>query len=192
MATELTLESIGLDQDKLAERLVDRLAQNMLTSIGYDPDGDEWFGTSPFASKLNQMVKARLDQVVTDLADRHVLPRVNELVENLVLQQTNQWGEKVGQPVTFKEYLCQRAEAYMQEPVNYDGKTKGENGGFSWSQRSTRIAYMVDKHLHYEIENAMKSAFAALNSSVAKGLHAATLAAINEVTGRLKVTVASK
>lgn len=189
MANELTLESIGLDQDKLAEKLVDRLAQNMLTSIGYDENGDDWFGASPFAGKLDKMVKARLDQIVTELADKHVLPRVNEIVEGLVLQQTNQWGEKVGKTVTFIEYLTQRADAYMQEDVSYEGKTKGESGGFSWSKRSTRVAYMIDKHLHYSIEQAMKAALANVNTSIAKGLEEATKTAIREVTGKLKVKV---
>lgn len=189
--TELTLESLGLDQDKLADKLVDRLAQNMLTSIGYDADGDEWFGTSPFAKKLNDMVKARLDQVVNDLADKHVLPRVNEMVEGLVLQQTNKWGEKVGQPVTFKEYLCARAEAYMQEEVDYQGKPKGTDS-FSWRPRSTRVAYMIDEHLHYSIESAMKDAFTKVNSSIAQGLEKATKQAISEVTSKLTVKVATK
>lgn len=190
MATnELTLEALGLDQDKLAEKLVDRLAQNMLTSIGYDENGDDWFGTSPFASKLNNMVKARLDQIINELADKHVLPRVNEMVEGLVLQQTNQWGEKVGKPVTFIEYLTQRADAYMQEEVNLDGKTKAESGSYSWSKRSTRVAYMIDRHLHYSIESAMKAALANVNSSVAAGLEEATKTAIREVTGKLTVKV---
>lgn len=189
MATEISLDALGLDQDKLAEKLVDRLAQNMLTSIGYDEDGDDWFGTSQFASKLNNMVKARLDQVVTELADKHVLPRVNEMVEGLVLQQTNTWGEKVGKPVTFIEYLTQRADAYMQEEVDFDGKTKGERGGYSWSKRSTRVAYMIDRHLHYSIENAMKAALANVNNSVATGLEEATKTAIREVTSKLTVKV---
>lgn len=192
MTKELTLESLGLDQDKLAEKLVDRLAQNMLTSIGYDEDGDDWFGTSPFARKLNDMVRARLDKVVNDLADKHVLPRVEEMVEGLVLQQTNQWGEKVGKPVTFVEYLTQRAEAYMCEEVSYDGKTKVEANSFSWSKRSTRVAYMIDKHLHYSIERAMTNALADLNNSVAKGLEEATKIAIQEVTNKLTVKVSTK
>lgn len=190
MATsELTLEALGLDQDKLAEKLVDRLAQNMLTSIGYDENGDDWFGTSPFASKLNNMVKARLDQVVNDLADKHVLPRVGAMVEGLVLQQTNSWGEKVGKPITFIEYLTQRAEAYMQEEVSFDGKTKAESGSYSWAKRSTRVAYMIDKHLHYSIESAMKAALANVNNSVAAGLEEATKTAIREVTSKLTVKV---
>lgn len=185
---ELTLEALGLDQEKLAEKLVDRLAQNMLNSIGYDEEGDDWFGTSPFANKLNDMIKDRLDKVVNDLADRHVLPRVNEMVEGLVLQETNQWGEKVGRPITFIEYLTQRAEAYMTEMVDYEGKPKGTNS-FPWTGRTTRVAYMIDEHLHYQIEKAMKEALSSANTSIAKGLHKATLQAINEVTSKLKVEV---
>lgn len=189
---ELTLEALGLDQDKLADKLVDRLAQNMLTSIGYDEEGDEWFGTSPFSKKLNDLVRARLDKIVNDLADKHVLPRVNEMVEGLVLQQTNQWGEKVGKPITFIEYLTQRAEAYMTEEVDHDGKIKKESNSSFYRGRSTRVAYMIDKHLHYEIERAMKAAFQNVNSAVAEGLHAATMKAITEVTSNLKVDVKTK
>lgn len=188
MAQEITLEALGLDQEKLAEKLVDRLAKNMLESIHYDADGDEWFGTSPFAKKLNDMITARLNAIVLELGDKHVLPRVEAMVEGLVLQQTNQWGEKVGKPVTFIEYLTQRAEAYMQEMVDYQGKPKGTDS-FSWSGRSTRVAYMIDKHLHYSIERAMQGALADVNNSVAKGLEEATKIAINEVTSKLKVTV---
>lgn len=191
MTTELTLESLGLDQNKLAEKLVDRLAQNMLTSIGYDEDGDEWFGTSPFAKKLNSMVTARLDKIVNELADKHVLPRVNEMVEGLVLQQTNQWGEKVGKPVTFIEYLTQRADAWMREEVNYDGKTKGQDS-FSWRKSGTRVEYLIDKHLQYSIETAMKAALSEANKSIIGGLEQAVRIKLGEVAEKLKVNVATK
>ena len=45
----------------------------------------------------------------------------------------------------------------MQEEVDYNGKPKGTDS-FSWRPRSTRVAYMVDEHLHYSIERAMKDA----------------------------------
>lgn len=188
MAKEITLESLGLDEDALVEKLVDRIAGNVLQSLRYDEDGDEWFGDSPVAQKLNRMVKDRLDAVVVEMGNKHVLPRVNEMVEGLVLQGTNRWGEKVGKPVTFKEYLCQRAEAYMKEEVDYNGKPKGTDS-FSWRAKSTRVAYMIDKHLHYSIENAMQDAFKQANNSIAEGLEEATKKAINEVTGKLKVSV---
>lgn len=190
-STEISLASLGLDEEKLAEKLVDRLAQNMLTSIGYDEDGDEWFGTSPFANKLNTMVKARLDQIVNDLADKHVLPRVNEMVEGLVLQQTNQWGEKVGQPVTFIEYLTQRAEAWMREEISFDGKTKAQDS-FGWRKYGTRVEYLIDKHLQYSIEKAMKEAVSEANKTIAGGLVDAVKIKLGEIAASLKVDVKTK
>lgn len=189
---ELTLESLGLDQDKLADKLVDRLAQNMLTSIGYDEDGDDWFGTSPFAKKLNDMVKARLDKVVSELADKHVLPRVNEMVEGLVLQQTNQWGEKVGKTVTFIEYLTQRADMWMREEVNYEGKVKGENGSFSWNKKGTRVEFLIDKHLQYNIERAMLAAVGEAHKSITEGLKEAVNIKLGQIAVQLKTEVKAK
>lgn len=189
---ELTLESLGLDQDKLADKLVDRLAQNMLTSIGYDEDGDDWFGTSPFAKKLNDMVKARLDRVVSELADKHVLPRVNEMVEGLVLQQTNQWGEKVGKTVTFIEYLTQRADMWMREEVNYEGKVKGENGSFSWNKKGTRVEFLIDKHLQYNIERAMLAAVGEAHKSITEGLKEAVNIKLGQIAVQLKTEVKAK
>lgn len=188
--TEITLESLGLSQDTLAQKLVDRIAENLLTNLGYDEDGSEWRGDSPFAKKLDKLVKDRLDQIVNEMAEKHVLPKVNELVENMVLQETNKWGEKRGKPVTFKEYLVQRAEAWMVEQVNYDGKPKGSYS-YSWTAASTRVGHMIHKHLHYEIERAMKEAMASANSAIAKGLYEAVRIQINAVAAKLKVEVKS-
>ena len=188
---ELSLESLGLSQEDLASRLVNKLAENLLTSLQYDEEGGQWHGDSAFAKKLDKMVKDRLDKIVNDMAEKHVLPRVNDMVENMVLQETNRWGEKIGKSLTFREYLVQRAEAWMTEQVDYNGKPKGTDG-FSWTARSTRVAHMIHQHLHYEIERAMKEAFAAVNTSVAKGLNEAVRIAINNVTSKLKVQVSTQ
>ena len=188
MTTEISLESLGLSQEALAEKLVDRIAENLLTSLGYDPEGGEWYGSSPFAKKLDKLVKDRLDQIVNQLAEESILPKVNEIVENLCLQETNKWGEKSGAPVTFREYLVHRAEKWMEEQVNYDGKPKGTDS-YSWKASGTRVAYMIHQHLQYEIERAMKEALATANSSIAKGLHEAVRIKINEVAAKLKVDV---
>lgn len=125
--TDLTLESLGLSQEDLAEKLVDRLAENLLTSINYDPEGGDWHSSSPFAKKLDKLVKDRLDQIVNDMAEKHVLPGVTKMVEDMMLQETNKWGEKKGEPVSFREYLVSRADHWMREQVDYKGKSKGDN-----------------------------------------------------------------
>lgn len=191
-ATEgLTLEALGLTQESLAERLVDKLAEGLLSSMDYDEDGHTFRGESPFANKLNRMVKDRLNSLVDDLGAKHVVPKVEEMVEGMVLQQTNQWGEKTGKPVTFIEYLTQRADHWMREEVNYDGKTKGSDS-YSWKKAGTRVEYVIDKHLQYSIETAMKAAISAANQSIIGGLQEAVKIKLAEVAASLKVEVKTK
>lgn len=185
---ELSLENLGLTQEDLATKLVDRIAENLLTGLKYDEDGGEWRSDSPFAKKLDKLIKDRLDTIVNDMANKHVLPVVTSLVENLVLQATNKWGENRGAPVTFKEYLVQRAEAWMTEQVDYQGKAKGTDG-YRGNARGTRVSFMIHQHLDYEIQTAMKAAFATSNASIAKGLHEAVRIALNEVLTKLTVEV---
>lgn len=192
MTEAISLEALGLSQESLADRLVDKLADGLLSSLEYDEDGYTFRGESPFANKLNKMVRERLNEIVEDLGNKHVLPVVSEMVEGLVLQETNKWGEKVGNPVTFKEYLVQRADVYMTEKVNYEGKTKDQAGGYSFNGKQTRVSHMIDKHLHYEIERAMKEAMALATGSIARGLHETVRTKINEVCAGLKVEVKTK
>ena len=51
---------------------------------------------------------------------------------------------------------------------------------------------MIHKHLHFEIEKAMKDAFSKLNSAVAKGLHETVRIQLNEVLKNLRVDVKTK
>lgn len=192
MTDTLTLESLGLSQDSLADRLVDKLAEGLLSSLDYDEDGHTFRGESPFANKLNRMVKDRLDALVDELGTKHVLPKVEEMVEGMVLQQTNQWGEKTGKPATFIEYLTQRADHWMREEVNYDGKTKDQDSGYNFRKAGTCVSYLIDKHLQYSIETAMKAAVATANQSIIGGLQEAVKIKLAEVAASLKVEVKTK
>lgn len=188
-ATAITLESLGLDRDEITNRIIDRIVDRALNGYDYDEDGEEIStGPSKFLAAVQARVKERVDRAVEEIAAKHVLPNVATYLESLCLQETNRWGEKIGRPVTFIEYIVGRAEAYMTEQVDYSGKPKGTDS-FGWAARSTRVAYMIHQHLHHQIETAMKSALAQLNSSVAKGLHETVRIQINEVLAKLKVEV---
>lgn len=187
----ITLESIGLSQDALAERVVDKLVEGLTTSLDYDEEGGEFRCASPFARKLNDMVKARIDVIVNDIGEKHILPRVTEMVENMVLQETNKWGEKVGQPVTFVEYMTQRADAWLREEVDYNGKTKGQDS-FGWRKSGTRVQHMIDQHLQYTVKTAMEKAVSGANQSIVGGLKQAVSIALDEVAQKLKVEIKTK
>lgn len=188
MSMELTLESLGLSRDEIIERVVGRLAESLLeTWVPGDEDDEGGTVQTQFAKMLERKVLERVNVAVEEIAGRHVLPHVADYVETLSLQETSKWGEKKGVPLTFVEYLVARAEAYLREEVNYDGKVKGQDS-YSWSKAGTRIAYMVNKHLQYSIQTAMETALKNANVAIVGGIEDAVKIKLDEVAASLKVT----
>jgi hypothetical protein len=185
----LTLESLGFSKEDLQERVIDQICSQVLSGKTYDEDGNEEWSDSQFKRKLDERIKAQVEASISAMAAAHVLPNVGQYIENLMLQETNKWGEAKGTKVTFVEYLVQRAEAYIQEQVDYDGKSKSEKDSYNWSGRTTRIAYLVNAHLHYHIETAMKEALKNANSVIVGGIEAAAKAGLQQALAGLKVAV---
>jgi hypothetical protein len=59
-------------------------------------------------------------------------------------------------------------------------------------KHSTRITYLVNHHLQYSIETAMKKALANANSSIVQGIEGAVKIALANATAALQVTVKTK
>lgn len=188
-----SLEALGITPEELINRIVDKATGDLLTSVSYNYDNDEEFTTqSTLAKKLDKKIKDHIDAKVSELADKHILPRVTEMIENITIAKTNTWGERTGEKYTFIEYLTKCAENYMTAEVNYEGKTKDQTSGYSFTKSGTRVAVMIDKHLHYSIETAMKNALAQANSTIATGLQGAVKIALENATEKLKVAVTTK
>ena len=192
------LNLLGMTQEELQHRVVDRAAEMMLktTVLAYDSDTggeyEEQYET-PLTKRLSAIIKERIDAKFTKLADASILPRVTEMLENLTMQETNKWGEKKGERVTFVEYLVQRAENYLREEVDYDGHAKAEcRDSYNWSASTTRVAHLVHKHLHVSVERAMKIALENANSAIVGGLKDAVVAALEGVAKKLKVEVSTR
>lgn len=182
----LTLESLGLTREEIIDRVVERIADRLLREHAIDEDGDDDALPSPMAKLLERKVAQRVSDAIDAIAGRHVLPNVAAYVETLILQETNKWGEKKGTPMTFVEYLVSRADAYLREEVNYDGKTRGADS-YSWKASGTRIAWMVHKHLQHSIQIAMERALKDANSAIVGGLEQAVKIKLAEVLASLKV-----
>lgn len=183
----ITIESLGISKEELADRVVQRVAGALLSTVVQGED-DESEISSPFAQAMRDRVKQKIDEAIDEIAGRNVIPNVATYVENLCLQETNKWGEKVGKPVTFTEYLVARAENYLTEEVSYEGKTKGQDN-FNWRKAGTRISYMVDRHLQYSIQLAMEQALKDANSVIVGGIEGAVKIKLKEVADQLKVKV---
>lgn len=175
-----TLQALGLTEQDVLNKLVDRLIEQ------YSPTHDDI--NSEFESRLQKAVRDRIDKSIGDVIESHVKPRIAEMTSAIVLQTTNEWGEKSGKALTFTEFLVQRVDAFIREKVNYEGKARTEANGYSWNESTTRIAHMIHEHLKYNISRAMEQALGNVNSSVRKGLEEAVTVALNNI----KVTVDTK
>jgi hypothetical protein len=179
---------LGLSKEELQERVIESLCDRLLSGRGGE-DGDTFYD-SPMKRALDKAIHAHIDGAVAKMAEEHVLPRVTEMVENITLQATNQWGEKKGEPMSFVEYMVQRADAYLREEVDYEGQSKEEKrDSYGWKKYGTRAAALVHKHLHYRVEEAMKAALANANHAIVGGLEETVKIKLQEVAAALKVEV---
>lgn len=186
-----TLEALGFTKEEIADRIIDRAVAQLLQATAEDEDGFSYGVPSTFASKIDKVIREKIDAAVIKVGDEFIEPRITAMVEGHVLQKTNEWGERRGEPVSFTEYLVQRAEAYMTEQVNYEGKAQKESGSYSFTAKGTRVAYMIDKHLHYSIDTAMRKALQEANTTIGKGLSEAVNTAIKNITVNVKTEVKS-
>lgn len=189
--TELTtaqLQALGISRDDIIEKVIDRCVDSLMSTQYFDQeDGSPYRAKSDVEKRITELCRKRVDEKVQQIADAHILPFVSERIEKLTLQKTNQWGEKAGAPVTFVEYLVARADSYLTEMVNYEGKSKDEVGSYSFSGTQSRITHMINKHLHYSIETAMKNAVQHVNAALSKGLQETVKTKIDEIVSSLKI-----
>lgn len=181
---------LGITPEEMRELIIERAADKIAAqALGDDYDQD-------IETRVERKVRGAMDAAVAFAIDKaiaaHVDPFISGELEKIVFQRTNEWGEKKGEPQSFREYIIARADAYLTEPVSYEGKSKSEAGGFSWAKSTTRVAFMVDKHLQFHIESAMRAALADANSKIAGGLNEAVKHALAEASAKLKVAVTTK
>ncbi len=178
---EFTCEQIGITQEELQERVVAGLVDKILGSKA-DDDEDNHIRLTVL-EEAQQIIVGAINDKVDAIAAAHILPRIEAMIEGLVLQQTNQWGEKKGEPVTFIEYLIERAEAYMTAPVDFEGRAKGEvSYGSSWKSKTSRIAFMIDRHLQYSIEHALDAVLKDANAVIKGGIEEAVKIKLKEIS----------
>lgn len=192
--SEITLESLGLTKEEIQKRIVERICDGLMEDqLRYDGEGEsESWRTTPFAKALDKRIKEHIDAKVSALFEAHVIGKVEAMVHGLTLQKTNDWGEPKAEPITFVQYLIQRAERYMTEQVDYEGRSKGKNHYGSWNAQGTRITHIVEKYLHFHIEQAMKTILEHGNATLVEGIEKTVSIKLAEISKKLKVEVKTR
>ena len=146
----MMLKELGLTKDALTEMVVDRLVEQALTSLHMDDEGNAFARGSSLDDRLRKTVVDQINIAIENAANKHLAPRVQEIVENVNFQETNQWGEKKGtKSMTFKEYLADKAEKFLMENVDSDGKVS------TYGKNIPRINWLIDRYMHSTINEAL-------------------------------------
>jgi len=189
--SEISLESLGFTKEELQDRVIEAIVEQIMKSPVFDQYGEKDSKPSEFSKLLKAAALERVDAAIKATIETHIQPNAATYIENVTMQETNEWGEKTKKPVTFREYLVQRFEKYMTEKVNYEGKTK-EESSYNWSGSATRVTHIVHKHLQYEIDKAVKEALSLANGLLVQGLQETAKLKLAEIAATLKVEVSSK
>jgi hypothetical protein len=187
----LTLEDLGFSNEDIAERVIEKTVECLLREFWEDDHGEVDSKPSAFGAAMKKRIIERIDKAIEEIAAKHVLPNVATHIETLCLTETNKWGEKKGEPLTFVEYLVARAEAYLIEKVDSNGKAKVDSDSYGWSGKQTRITHLIHQHLHYTIETAMKAAVKPANDAIAKGIQETVRIQLAEIARKLTVNVST-
>lgn len=185
MTTEITLESLGITREDLIERIVQRISDEALRDDTYSDYID---------AAMSRKVKAAIDAAVDAISGDGLEEKVKAMVDGVTLQLTNQWGESRGEAVTFREYITDRAEKYLEQDVDFQGRSYDEcrRHGGSFSKDQKRVAHLIDKHLRYTIQSALQKALTSVDSAIANGIAETIKMQLEDVTKKLKVEVRTK
>ncbi len=189
---EITLESLGLTKKALEEKVIELAVEKLLSGVTYDEYGNVETVDSGLQKKMRKLIIERIDETISIFAEKYVLPKVSDYIQNINLQETNKWGEKKNEKLTFIEYLIQRAEVYMKEPVDSYGYSQEEcrTKRDTWyGSKSMRIEFMIDKYLHNSIESAMKDALSIANKALVTGIQETVKMKLEEIVKSIKIGI---
>lgn len=185
-----TLEALGVSTEDLANRIVDQAVDTLLSSTGFNPDTEEETRyESRFKREIEARVQKAVDQKIAALAEVHVVPRVGEMIEAAEMRKTNNYGEPTSPPMTFKEYIAHRAEAYMAESVDSQGRAKGEGDSYNWRASGPRLTVLMKMYIQETMERHAKAAVTDVNKAIAQNIEKAAKDAITAAAAAIKVSI---
>jgi hypothetical protein len=193
----MDISALGLTAEDLKNQIIEKAVEKLLAAYvaDYDDEGEPITLAVSVQNQIDATIKKRTDEeiarIVGKIGEETIAPKVESLIENMMFQKSNGWGEPKGEAKTWREMLIERADTFLSEQVNINGKTQAEDS-YSWRAHSTRLVHMVKGMIQFEIEREAKSAFGDMNSKIAGGVLGAVRIALNDILANLKVTATTK
>ena len=85
----MKIEDLGLTQEKLTQLVVDQILNDAYGS-------ESFIGESSISARIEEQLTERVTASINEVVDRIgndvILPKVNEMIKNHIVQKTNEWG----------------------------------------------------------------------------------------------------
>jgi hypothetical protein len=135
-------------------------------------------------ASIGNRVVDLFESTVEERCESAIKPIMEQGIQEFVLQRTNEFGEKKGEPITFAEYLTSLANAWLNEQVDYQGKT--QTGSYPNRSEQTRLTYLLKEHMRWEIEKHMKDACEMVINQIAPAIATTCELKVKEATNQIR------
>lgn len=127
---------------------------------------------------LAQAVRERLDFIIDEVVTEKAKAAVEELLTKPI-RPTDAFGNPIGEPTTLHGALGQRILAWVDDPVDGEGKVRK---GDSWNKSTSRMEWLVAQVVSRELQNQISTEV----TKITKDLKAAATAGIaKQIADRL-------
>lgn len=185
----ISFSDLGITSEELTDRIVDQAVSQLLEHTAWDPDGDEHTSPSELGKRLQATVRERLDAQFDEFAQSVIQPSVEQMLERMVFPSTNRYGEPKAPPQTLREHLAARADAWLGEEVDREGRSfeEARRQGRGWDKSTKRIQWVISQHLDAELRAAFNKIMASATGELLRAIEATAKERLASIASTLKL-----
>jgi hypothetical protein len=171
MQMALTAEDIGLSQDEVQSRVVEAIADQIVTTASCDDEGNVHKRRASFVTRMENTVESVIRQRAEKLIDSQLEAVIDKILSS-GFQPVDSYGEPKGEKTTLRDMIKKKAEAFLSERVDKNGKTADRYA----DPVGTRLDVAMQKHVdgvctatvQNELKTAVEAAKGKIGTMVAK------------------------
>jgi uncharacterized membrane-anchored protein YjiN (DUF445 family) len=164
MENDQLLQSLGLTKEEMQERIINNAVKALLRENGSDEDGECECATT-LSRRIGSKIEKKLDAIADDFVEKRIGAHVMEYIEKTLLNPTDHYGTKKGNPRTFAEYVIERFDSFLKEKVNEQGTVDRYHDGCT-----ERGAWLVMRHIREAIEKVIKESLGGAVNTIKDGI----------------------
>lgn len=178
----IPLEALGFSREEIQNKIVDAAVEDLLSGVSVDDEGNAHRMASRLRESFNTELTQRIADTVSNLVSTLVTP---EYIRATTFPRYSKYGEKKGDPLTFKEFVEQCVSKILDAKVDDSGKIL-EPGSYGYDRGKHFMSGLVEKAVERELREAIQKGLINIQQEVTNALKAAATEIITKITASIK------